>query len=82
MSSLDGGTVYQLLVTGTDAEGNPFEDVQTVPSIPSEDSGVPLWVWLVGGLLLLAVVGVIIWLVQRNEAAAGTVDDAGTPSGT
>jgi beta-lactam-binding protein with PASTA domain len=82
MSSLPGGTVYQLLVTGTDAEGNAFEDVQTVPSIPSEDSGVPLWVWIVGGLLLLAIVGVIIWLVQRDEGDAAAAGDAGTPSGT
>jgi beta-lactam-binding protein with PASTA domain len=82
MSSLPGGTVYQLLVTGTDAEGNAFEDVQTVPSIPSEDSGVPLWVWIVGGLLLLAIVGVIIWLVQRNEDDAAAADGADSPSGT
>jgi cobalamin biosynthesis Mg chelatase CobN len=69
-------------VTGTDAEGNAFEDVQTVPSIPSEDSGVPLWVWIVGGLLLLAIVGVIIWLVQRNEDDAAAADGADSPSGT
>jgi beta-lactam-binding protein with PASTA domain len=65
MSTLTGGTVYQLLVTGTDAEGNAFQDVLTVPLIPSGDSGVPLWAWIVGALLLLSLLGVVIWLVNR-----------------
>ena len=79
MSSLVSGATYQLLVTGTDAQGNPFEDLQLIPTFGAEgDDSISPWVWVIGLALLAGVIALLLWLVSRNQDSEEPGGDGGT----
>jgi beta-lactam-binding protein with PASTA domain len=68
MSSLVSGATYQLLVTGTDAQGNRFEDLLLIPTFGGEeDDSISPWIWVIGLALLAGVIALLLWLVSRNQ---------------
>ena len=77
-----------LLVTGTAADGSAYESTFKIPaagetvdepteSVPveEEDSGVPVWVWIVLGLLVIAIVALGIKMFGGGD----TTEDGTTP---
>ena len=74
-SALPGGSAGSGSDEGTD-EGT--DDGATAPDAGSSDeSGSSAWIWfLVGGLVLLGIIGLVLWLVLRSKP--GTQDGQGT----
>jgi beta-lactam-binding protein with PASTA domain len=73
-----------LLVTGTAADGSAYESTFKIPaagetvdepteSVPveEEDSGVPVWVWIVLGLLVIAIVALGIKMFGGGDSTGG-----------
>ncbi|HRQ00275.1 MAG TPA: hypothetical protein PK781_07415, partial [Terrimesophilobacter sp.] len=50
------------------ADTEPAAPVDTALELEGDDSGVPLWVWLVAGLLLVAIIITIVVVMMRRRA--------------
>jgi len=73
-----------LLITGTAADGSAYESTFTIPAagdttdepteavpVEEEDSGVPVWVWVVLGLLVIAIVALGIKMFGGGDSTDG-----------
>jgi beta-lactam-binding protein with PASTA domain len=81
LNVLDGST-RELLVTGTAADGSDYEQLFTIPEagdttdeVVVEETGFPIWGWVVLGIALLAAVLLVILLVTGGPSS-GDVGDA------
>ncbi|UOQ47880.1 flagellar M-ring protein FliF [Gracilibacillus caseinilyticus] len=54
----------------------PFEGTDTL-STPTVTTAIPMWVYIVGGLLILAII-VLIWMLRRNRAENDIVEEMET----
>ncbi|MGI9665867.1 MAG: PASTA domain-containing protein [Acidimicrobiia bacterium] len=84
ISSLDVNTEYEMLITGTGEDGEPYEQTFTIPPAgetteePVEEEGLSPWFWVVVGLLVVALIALITALVMK---ARGTDEAGDTPEG-
>ena len=73
-NTLDPTAEYEVLVTGTAADGSAYEHIFDLPvpgvtvDIPQEDDGFPIAVLLVVGLIVVAAVLLVILLVRQFMA--------------
>ncbi|WP_455604361.1 LppM family (lipo)protein, partial [Cellulosimicrobium funkei] len=79
-SAVPGGSAGSGTDEGTD-EGT--DDGATAPDADSSDgSGSSAWIWfLVGGLVLLGIIGLVLWLVLRSKPGTQDGQGAGFPQG-
>jgi beta-lactam-binding protein with PASTA domain len=84
LSEVDNDTEF-LLVKGTAADTNDYEATFKIPAaggttevptaeVPEEDSGFPLWGWILIGIALIAIVLIIVRMVQggSDDTTGGT----------
>lgn len=75
MDPLDPNKAYEMLVTGTAEDGSPYEQTFKVPAVgekveePVEEEGIPTWVWLLLGVLVVAAITLGVVLVTNSSGA-------------
>jgi beta-lactam-binding protein with PASTA domain len=91
LSDVENDTEF-LLVKGTAADTNDYEATFTIPAAgqstdapaeetATEDSGFPVWGWILLGVAVIALVLLIVRMVQGNTADEGGTDTGSTDAG-
>ncbi len=74
---------FRVRVAAVNDPDNDFVDGPTTvaeveqAAVPVVKKGIPWWVWLVGALVLLGIIGGIVWAVTRDKEPAVVVPQAG-----
>jgi beta-lactam-binding protein with PASTA domain len=91
LSDVENDTEF-LLVKGTAADTNDYEATFKIPAAgqstdapaeetATEDSGFPVWGWILLGVAVIALVLLIVRMVQGNKSDEGGTDTGGTDAG-
>jgi hypothetical protein len=91
LSDVENDTEF-LLVKGTAADTTDYEATFKIPAAgqsteapaeetATEDSGFPVWGWILLGVAVIALVLLIVRMVQGNKADEGGTDAGGTDAG-
>ena len=65
-----------LLVTGTAADGSDYESTFNIP-LEEESSGTPVWVWIILGLLVVAIVALGVKMFGGGDSTGGDAATSG-----